>query len=262
MNVVSSEVLPGRASALLTPLERLIAWSITPVYLVLFFAILVFFHPLLVLSHLVSRQLNAELFKLMNLALLTNLRWVAGARFTIHLETSLPSDRPLILVSNHQSMYDIPLIIWALRTHLPRFVAKRELSRGLPSISFSLRAMGSAIIDRNDPAQAINEIQSLGRRAQEECFAACVFPEGTRSRDGVLRRFKSAGFQALLNAAPDALVVPVAISGSWELLRYNLLPIPYGVPVRLTVLSPIDSSASTPRELVREIERRIREVVG
>ena len=73
--------------------------------------------------------------------------------------------------------------------------------------------------------------------------------------------FKAAGLSALLRAAPSAVVVPVAIEGSWELARHGLRPIPFGVRVRCTVLAPVGPEAGTPRELARSLEDRIRACV-
>jgi 1-acyl-sn-glycerol-3-phosphate acyltransferase len=66
-----------------------------------------------------------------------------------------------------------------------------------------------------------------------------IFPEGTRARHGELGRFKPAGTLALLEEAPDAPVVPVAIDESWRLLRHNYLPVPFGTRVRVWLGPPI-----------------------
>ncbi len=69
-----------------------------------------------------------------------------------------------------------------------------------------------------------------------------IFPEGTRGRDGKLQRFRRAGSQALLEAADELPVVPVAIDGSWRLLGSNLLPVPFGTNVRIRFGDPIARS--------------------
>jgi 1-acyl-sn-glycerol-3-phosphate acyltransferase len=66
-----------------------------------------------------------------------------------------------------------------------------------------------------------------------------IYPEGTRSRDGQLRPFKPGGTLTLLKAAPQLAVMPATIDGSWKLLRYNLLPVPFGVVVRVRFSDPI-----------------------
>jgi 1-acyl-sn-glycerol-3-phosphate acyltransferase len=140
-------------------------------------------------------------------------------------------------------MYDIPFLIWILREFHPKFIAKKELGKGIPSISFALRNMGSVLIDRSDHTQAISAIREFGIACQQRGFSAVIFPEGTRARDGKMKPFKVAGLRTLLEAMPAAEIVPVSIDGSWELVQYNLLPVPYGVTVHLTVLAPITRSA-------------------
>jgi 1-acyl-sn-glycerol-3-phosphate acyltransferase len=72
-----------------------------------------------------------------------------------------------------------------------------------------------------------------------------IYPEGTRARAGALAPFKPAGTLALLEAAPDLEVVPVAIDGSWQLLRHDLLPVPFGVRIRVHLGDPIPRAASS-----------------
>ena len=69
---------------------------------------------------------------------------------------------PLIIVSNHQSMNDIPPIIWYMRKYHPKFVSKIELGKGIPSVSYNLRHGGSALIDRKDSKQALVAIARFG----------------------------------------------------------------------------------------------------
>jgi 1-acyl-sn-glycerol-3-phosphate acyltransferase len=94
-------------------------------------------------------------------------------KFTALLGTSykfenierLPKNAPIIFVSNHQSMYDIIAMIWFLRRFHCKFVSKKELGKGIPSISYNLRNGGSVLIDRKDPKQAIPAIKGLYRKA-------------------------------------------------------------------------------------------------
>jgi 1-acyl-sn-glycerol-3-phosphate acyltransferase len=158
-------------------------------------------------------------------------------------------------------MYDIPLIGWAFRRHHPKYVAKIELGKGLPSISYNLRHGGSVLIDRSDPRGAMRAIQQFGVQVEEHRYAACIFPEGTRARDGVMKTFNPAGLMVLVRACPSATIVPVAIDGSWELMRYRIRPIPFGVRVRFTVLEPIPPNEFPIKELAAITEDRIRKAL-
>ncbi len=73
-----------------------------------------------------------------------------------------------------------------------------------------------------------------------------------------MKPFNSAGLMALVRAMPSATIVPVAIDGSWQLLRYRMRPIPFGVRLRCTVLAPIEQSEHRAREIAKIAEDRIR----
>ncbi|MGY0039854.1 lysophospholipid acyltransferase family protein [Pedobacter sp. NJ-S-72] len=135
--------------------------------------------------------------------------------FTNHQD--LPTDRPIIFVANHQSMYDIPGIIWFLRKHHVKFISKIELTKGIPSISFNLKYGGGANIDRKDSKQAVSEIIKLGRRMKDNNWSATIFAEGTRAKDGQVKPFHVGGIATLLKAAPGAMIVPIAIENSWKI---------------------------------------------
>ena len=170
----------------------------------------------------------------------------------------LPTDRPIIFVANHQSMYDIPALIWFLRRHHPKFISKIELTKGIPSISFNLKYGGGANIDRKDSKQAISEIIKLGRRMKENTWSTMIFPEGTRAKDGNIKPFQVGGIATLLKIVSNALVVPVAIENSWKLVQYGSYPLSVGEPLSWTVLSPIEPSGIKPEDVVLQAENAIR----
>lgn len=108
--------------------------------------ILIVVHPLLVLGG----KLGYRYFKPgqdLLLFLLTKNLALAGVKVRVNLPAELPTGRPVILVVNHQSMFDIPVLKWHLRQLHPRFVSKVELGRGIPSISAVLRYGGAALIN-------------------------------------------------------------------------------------------------------------------
>jgi 1-acyl-sn-glycerol-3-phosphate acyltransferase len=168
-----------------------------------------------------------------------------------------------VLIANHQSMFDIPIFGALLFSNYPKYVSKRELARWIPSISYNLRRGGNALIDRGDRVMAERAIRELGARSQERGVSVVIYPEGTRARSGELANFRPAGTLALLEAAPDLDVVPVAIDGSWHLLQDNLFPVPFGTRIRIRFADPIrrGEGATGPQILEHarsEIDRTLR----
>jgi len=136
-------------------------------------------------------------------------------------------------------MYDIPPIIWYMRKHHPKFVSKKELGKGIPSVSFNLRHGGSILINRKDGVQALAEIGRLGKYIETHHRSAVIFPEGTRSRDGHPKPFKPMGLKTLMKNAPSALIVPISINNSWKLLRYGKFPMGLGCHLTFDVHEPL-----------------------
>lgn len=203
--------------------------------------------------HRVDRTLNWLILSLLR---------ITGARFESINPFVFPNTESYILVSNHQSMFDICMLHELVWQHTPRFISKKELGRWIPGISFNLRAGGQPLIDRSNAAEALEVINSFGKKLDIESFSAIIFPEGTRARDGVLKRFKSSGLLSLLRNAPNAKVIVVAIDGSWRFQTYNCWPIPKAAVIKMEVLDLIDRSSNiSPEEIVstcyEQIEGRL-----
>ncbi|CAM4091684.1 Phospholipid/glycerol acyltransferase domain-containing protein [Zobellia nedashkovskayae] len=169
---------------------------------------------------------------------------ILGTTYEFNNPYDIPTDRPLIIVPNHQSMHDIPPIVWFMRKHQPKFVSKKELGKGIPSVSYNLRHGGSVLIDRNDSRQALSEIAKLGRYIEKHKRSAVIFPEGTRSRTGHPKPFKATGLKLLMKNAPSALVVPISINNSWKMLKYGKFPNGIGNHITFQVHEPIEVNSN------------------
>jgi len=237
---------------------RLRDYLVTPVFLVCLGTILVVFHVLEVMARRVSVRWQEHMYDYLCLFLLLDLKYVARARFDVQLPDTIPTHAPLIFVSNHQSMFDIPLEGWYLRAHRPRFVAKRELRHGVPAVSYALRTLGHALIDRNDARQSITAIKGFARDLLVTGRSAAIFPEGTRSRDGIMQPLKGAGILATLKELPQATIVPMTVDGSWRIERYRLWPVPVGIRMTLHVLPAFDAADVPRQQLTEHIDQLIR----
>ena len=181
----------------------------------------------------------------------------AGARVTYHGLEHVDHDNPCIFIANHQSMVDI----WVLFDFIPpstRFVAKRELFK-IPVFGWALSAAGCISIDRANRANAIRSLSIAAERIRSG-RSVILFPEGTRSSDGRLQRFKKGAFYLAVQAGVP--VVPVAITGSFAVVPPRKLRVSPG-PVEVYIEPPIDVASFQPENtngllaLVHEtIERR------
>ena len=184
--------------------------------------------------------------------------WVMGVFYRFEFAEKLPSGRPIIFVSNHQSLHDIPPMIWKFRRFHPKFVAKKELGNGIPSVSFNLRHGGAALIDRKDPTQAIPALLKFAKYLNTHQRSAVIFPEGTRSKDGVPKRFAPGGLKVLIENIPNALIVPVSINNSWKVIRYGSFPLSAGERITFYVHSPIDPVGKTFEEVFALTEKAVK----
>jgi 1-acyl-sn-glycerol-3-phosphate acyltransferase len=160
--------------------------------------------------------------------------------------------RSYVFAANHQSIYDIPIVFTALPLQL-RIVAKDSLGQ-IPFLGWHLRRTGHLLVDRRHPGAGI-----LKRMAHlvSAARSLIVFPEGTRSADGAIGRFKGGTFLLAIDAALP--VVPVSIAGSRFIMQKGRLMVCPG-RVTLTVHPPM-STAGVAREQARDFAERVRDVV-
>jgi len=237
--------------------RSLLSWILTIPLLLAFGATLVIFDPLQRVARLFGQRPQEFVAGAMQVALIYAFR-ISGMQLLVERSGAVEPGQAYLLIANHQSMIDIPIIGGTLFTNYPKYVSKRELARWLPGISYNLRRGGNAIIERSDRQQATEAIREMAATAQARGVSAVIYPEGTRSRTGQLRRFKKPGTLALFEAAPDTPIVPVTIDGSWRLLSHNLMPVPFRTKVRLHIGDPIErTAAEDPEALVRQVREEI-----
>ncbi|MGB7842363.1 MAG: lysophospholipid acyltransferase family protein [Salinimicrobium sp.] len=237
--------------------KKILSYPISVLFYFFFGLVLLIFHPLqwisLKLGGYRGHKKSVDIF---NYSLLRCLN-ILGTRFIVENNYDLPTDRPCIFVANHQGMFDIPPISWYLRNQHPKFVSKKELGKGIPSISFNLRHGGSVLIDRKNGREALQKMSKFADYLNENNHSAVIFPEGTRSRTGVPKRFAVQGLQMLFRKMPEATIVPITINNSWKLFRYGNFPMGLGVHFKLKVHQPVEVSSDDPESLVARIERTI-----
>ncbi|PWK80412.1 1-acyl-sn-glycerol-3-phosphate acyltransferase [Mucilaginibacter oryzae] len=239
-------------------MKKLLGYILSPFAIIAFFLVLIVFQPIQWVSfRFFGYAAHKRVVDILNLCLFRTF-YITGDTVTFINNQNLPTGRPMIFIANHQSLLDIPPLIYYLRKYHAKFISKVELTKGIPSISYNLRHGGGANIDRKDPRQSMTEMMKLGDRMKANNWSAVIFPEGTRSKDGVVRTFQSAGIAMLLKKCPEALLVPIAIENSWKVVRYGIYPLDTFVPMKWTVLEPIEPGKTPVAELVLEAENRIK----
>ncbi|CAG0969669.1 1-acyl-sn-glycerol-3-phosphate acyltransferase [Myxococcaceae bacterium] len=229
----------------------LLDWLFTVPFLIAFGGALGVFDPLQRIARLFGQRPQEIVVGMLQTTLVQAFR-ICGTRLEVERSPRVRPRTPYLLVANHQSLFDIPIFGALLFSNFPKYVAKKELGRWIPSISYNLRRGGNAVIDRKDRQQALDEIRKLGKSLSERRVSAVIYPEGTRSRHGELGAFRPAGTLELLEAAPDVAIVPVAIDGAWKLLRNNLFPVPFGTTVRVRFGDPIPRRPDEDRMAILE----------
>jgi 1-acyl-sn-glycerol-3-phosphate acyltransferase len=239
-------------------MRKLLGYILSPFAIIAFFLALVIFQPIQWLCfRFWGYAAHKRVVDTLNLCLFRTF-YIIGDTVTFINKQNLPVGRPIIFLANHQSLLDIPPLIYYLRKYHAKFVSKVELTKGIPSISYNLKHGGGANIDRKDSRQSMTEMIKLGERMQANNWSAVIFPEGTRSKDGVVRSFQPGGVSMLLKKCPGALLVPIAIKDSWKVVRYGFYPLDTFVPMSWTVLEPIEPGKTPIGELVLEAENRIK----
>ena len=242
-------------------MKKFVGYILSPFAIAAFFLYLFIFHPIQWLCFkLGGYSAHKKSVDILNLFLLSTF-YILGNRVIFINKQKLPVGRPIIFIANHQSLFDIPPMIYYLRKYHAKFISKVELTKGVPSISYNLRHGGGANIDRKDARQSITELVKFATRMKDNKWSAVIFPEGTRSKDGHVKPFQSAGIATLLKKCPEALLVPVAITDSWKMIQYGFYPLNTFTPMTWHVLEPIEPGKTPVEELVKEVEDRIRTIV-
>lgn len=239
-------------------MNKFLGYLFTPIFYFFFTLALLIFHPIQWIAYrFFGYKAHKKSVDLLNFFLTYCQVFSLNATTFINAQ-QLPENQPVIFVANHQSMYDIPALIWFLRKYHVKFISKIELTKGIPSISFNLKYGGGANINRKDSKQAVAEIIKLGRRMKEKNWSAMIFAEGTRAKDGQMKPFQVGGIATLLKAVPNALIVPIAIENSWKIVQYGSFPLSVGEKLRWTVLPPISVLGKNAETMTAEAEESIR----
>ncbi len=215
----------------------------------LFYLVVVFlFGELRILATMSWRQQRRQLVErfmtVQGRRMIVTVHRFCGLRYSSDTGAAGTLPRRFIMLSNHQSLADIPMLVAAFPRHPLKFIAKRSLFRGIPTLSKCLRYGEHAATDRRGPFRTTRRelirLTQLDRKPnRESAFPPCsfaVFPEGTRSRDGKVARFYRAGTRVVAEQS-GLPIVAVALDGGTAISRIAALRNLAGVHYRVKVLA-------------------------
>ncbi len=159
-----------------------------------------------------------------------------GVRVSVTGRENLPPTGAFILMSTHNSHFDIPVLMLEVPRQF-RIVAKKSLFK-IPIFGWIMTLAGYVSVDRENQQKAFNSLDNAAVLVKEG-MPLLIFPEGTRSPDGSLGSFKKGGFVLALKAGVP--IIPVVIEGTFHVLPKTTWHITPG-PVTCTFGKPIDVS--------------------
>ena len=157
----------------------------------------------------------------------------AGTKVTVIGEENVPTDRAVLYIPNHRSYFDI--VLTYVRVPRPTgYIAKKEMER-IPSLSQWMRNLHCLFLDRENIKEGLKTILTAIEKIKSG-ISICIFPEGTRSKDGKMLPFKEGSMKmATKTGCP---IIPIAISNSaqiWEAHFPKMKPahvvVEYGAPI-------------------------------
>jgi len=164
--------------------------------------------------------------------------WLAGIKLTVKGLENIPvGKKTYVVVANHQSVIDIPILFSVIPFNV-YFIAKKEIAK-VPFIGWYMHLMGMIFVDRGSREKAINSMVNAGKLIREG-KNVMTFPEGTRSRDGKIGVFKAGTFFMAEQAGVD--ILPVKITGAGKIWPSGVYTITKG-PVTVSIGAPISTAS-------------------
>ncbi|MHB1661440.1 MAG: lysophospholipid acyltransferase family protein [bacterium] len=204
-----------------------------------------------------SENISGKIAKLWGILILK------ACRIKVNITGSENIDRSksYLIISNHQSYFDIFVLLACLDLNF-KFIAKASLFK-IPFLGWSMKRLGYIPIDRKNLKSALKTIHGVNSKLKtNKSWSVLIFPEGTRSSDGKLSSFKKGGLNKLIANSDN--ILPVAISGTYKVLKKGSIAIYPKNDIKLTVLKSItvnndNGVIKTDDEFILNIQKNIAE---
>lgn len=179
--------------------------------------------------------------------------FLTGAKIKVKGMENIPKNEPVVFISNHQSDYDILILLGYVDT-LKGFVAKIETEH-IPIISSWMRALKCVFMDRKNIKKAVEAINQ-GAEVVKSGYNLVIFPEGTRAKCNKMGEFKAGSFKLATKA--KAKIVPITIKGSYKLFEEKGHFAPADVEV---IISQAIDTSELSREETKTLHDKVYDIV-
>jgi 1-acyl-sn-glycerol-3-phosphate acyltransferase len=180
---------------------------------------------------------------------------VLGIQVEVKGVDVVKKNEPYLFMSNHLSFLDGPLLYFLIPQPV-RVILKKEIFR-IPVIGLGMRQVGFVPVDRKGIRGGKKSIDHAARLMKEKGYSFLIFPEGTRSRDGKIQKFRRGGF--FLALASQTAIVPVSIQGTYELMPKGNFFVKRG-KIRILFHPPVSVRENLKQDLPVLMER-VRSVI-
>lgn len=178
-----------------------------------------------------------------------------GIKLTVEGLENIEKDKKYVIVANHSSLIDIPVTVTCLPLKL-RMLAKKELFK-IPVFGWAMSIIGHISIDRDNKEKAIKSITDTIERLKTDTITPMLYPEGTRSLDGHIGKFKKGGFVLAIDSQRD--ILPVIIIGTANILPKSSIFLCPG-PVHIIVEKPVPTLGKVTKDRT-QIANQIRDIM-
>ncbi len=180
---------------------------------------------------------------------------ILGIRIEVTGKDFVHQETPYIFMSNHLSFLDGPLLFWAIPRPI-RVILKKEIFK-IPVIGLGMRQVDFVPVDRKGIRGGKKSIDRAVKLIKEKGFSFLIFPEGTRSRDGKLQRFRRGGF--FLSLESRTAILPISIEGTFELMPKGSFFVKRG-RIKIVFHAPVHVAAYDAKRLT-ELSDRVRDII-
>lgn len=244
-------------------MRKLLSYILSPLFFLFFGLVLLVYHPFLVIAYYIFGIKALEwVMNGLIITMITLLRLSLWMKYDYINFKKVDHTKPTLFVSNHQSMWDIPPIMWYFRRNRPKFIAKKELAKFIPSVSFYLKHARHLTIDRSKSEDAISKIEEFANGIHENGTSIVIFPEGTRSKDGNLGYFKPKGIRTILEKYPEILIVPFAQHNTREIDNNGNFFKTLGIRIKIQMLEPRHFELENLDEQIEAMRQEIANAIG